>query len=98
MNLISLSFPNVSIVFIHGLTGDCERTWSAKNASALWPETLLPSKIPNVRVLTFRYDAYVPNWGDWRGMVSKNRIRNHSWNLLHAIAAYREDDDEVRIP
>ena len=34
---------------------------------------------------------------DWRGIVSKNRIGNHSWNLLTALATYREDDDTVRL-
>jgi hypothetical protein len=55
---------------------------------------LLLSKIPNARVLTFGYDAYV---ADWRGMVSKNKIGNHSWNLLTALATYREDDNTVRL-
>lgn len=54
--------------------------------------TLLPSKVDNFRVLTFGYDAYV---SDWRGMVSKNRIGNHSMNLLAAVATHREDDDTV---
>lgn len=62
------------------------------SASAPWPATLLPSKVANARVLTFGYDAYV---ADWRGMVSKNRIGNHSMNLLAAIATHREDDDTV---
>ena len=66
----------------------------AKNAIAPWPQTLLPLKVPNARVLTFGYDAYV---ADWRGMVSKNRIGNHSWNLLTAFATYREDDNTVRL-
>jgi protein SERAC1 len=61
-------------------------------ASAPWPATLLPSKVANARVLTFGYDAHV---ADWRGMVSKNRIGNHSMNLLAAIATHREDDDTV---
>jgi protein SERAC1 len=81
-----------SIIFIHGLTGDREKTWTTKGAVTPWPQTILPSKIPNARVLTFGYDAYVT---DWRGMVSRNRIGNHSMNLLAAIATFREDDDTV---
>lgn len=67
-------------------------TWTAKNATAPWPQTLLPSKVSNARVLTFGYDASVI---DLQGVVSKNRIGNHSWNLLTAIATYREDDSTV---
>ena len=63
--------PRDSIVFVHGLTGGREKTWKAKSAAAPWPQTLLPSELPNVRILTFGYDAYM---ADWRGMVSKNRI------------------------
>jgi hypothetical protein len=53
---------------------------------------LLPAKVPNTRILTFGYDAYVT---DWRGMVAQNRIGNHSMNLLATVATYREDDDTV---
>ncbi|KAK3201190.1 hypothetical protein GRF29_185g80032 [Pseudopithomyces chartarum] len=80
----------VDIIFIHGLTGDREKTWKAKDAAKPWPKALLPSKVPNARILTFGYDAYV---ADWRGMVSKNRIGNHAMNLLTIVATYREDDD-----
>jgi hypothetical protein len=43
-------------------------------------------------MLTFGYDAYV---ADWRGVVSQNRVGNHAWNLLTALASYREKDDTV---
>jgi len=81
-----------SIVFIHGLTGDRDKTWTAQEASEPWPKTILPSKLPTARILTFGYDAYV---SDWRGVVSQNRIANHAWNLLTSLATYREDDDTV---
>ena len=84
-----------SIIFVHGLTGDRERTWSLKSAAAPWPQTLLPAIVPNIRILTFGYDAYVM---DWRGMVAQNRIGNHSMNLLPAVATYREDDETVGFP
>ncbi|KAF2497385.1 hypothetical protein BU16DRAFT_457660 [Lophium mytilinum] len=71
----------VDIIFVHGLTGDREKTWTAKGAASPWPHTLLAAKVPNTRILTFGYDAYV---SDWKGMVSKNRIGNHAMNLLSA--------------
>lgn len=85
----------VDLIFVHGLTGDRERTWTAKDATKPWPETLLPSKVPNARILTFGYDAYI---SDWRGMVSKNRIGNNAMNLLAAVASYREEDDTDNCP
>jgi hypothetical protein len=89
-----LIIPCLSIIFVHGLTGDREKTWKIKNSAASWPQALLPSRIHNARILTFGYDAYV---SDWRGMVSKNRIGNHSMNLLAAVATYREDDETVSL-
>lgn len=80
------------IVFIHALTGDRERTWTASVASEPWPKTLLPSTLPTARILTFGYDAYV---ADWRGVVSQSRIGDHAWNLLTSLASYRENDDTV---
>lgn len=82
-----------SIVFVHGLTGDREKTWTAAGAVDPWPKGLLPKEIPHSRILTFGYDAYV---SDWRGMVSKNRVGDHSKNLLAALATYREKDDTVK--
>lgn len=83
-----------SIIFVHGLTGDREKTWKTKNAITPWPQTLLPPKVPNARILTYGYDAYVT---DWQGVVSKNRIWNHATNLLAAVATYREDDETVSL-
>ncbi|KAI0456108.1 hypothetical protein F5B21DRAFT_502584 [Xylaria acuta] len=82
----------VDIVFIHGLTGDRERTWTAENASEPWPKTLLASKLPTARILTFGYDAYVT---DWKSVVSQNRIANHSLNLLTSLAHYREGKEDT---
>jgi hypothetical protein len=81
-----------SIVFVHGLTGDRDRSWSVNNA-APWPQSLLPSRVSNARIFTFGYDASV---ADVRRMVSQNRIANHSMNLLNAVATCRDDDDTVR--
>ncbi|KAI1828105.1 hypothetical protein F4861DRAFT_529005 [Xylaria intraflava] len=85
----------VDIILIHGLTGHSEKTWTANGAATPWPQTLLPRTIPNARVLTFGYDAYIT---DWRDMVSEDRIRKHSMNLLTAIATYRANDNTAYRP
>jgi len=80
----------VDLVFVHGLTGHREKTWTSDGTSSgPWPQTLLPGKIPDARVLTFGYDAMVT---DLRGVVSNNRVANHARNLLVALATHREDD------
>lgn len=82
----------ISIVFIHGLSGHRERTWTASGEPEPWPKTLLPSKLPNARILTFGYNAYVTSW---QGVVSQDRLGSHAGNLLNSLASYREDDNTV---
>ncbi|RYO85586.1 hypothetical protein DL764_009146 [Monosporascus ibericus] len=84
----------IDIVFVHGLTGNRDNTWTAQDETEPWPQTLLSSILTTARVLTFGYDAYV---ADWRGMVSQNRIANHAWNLLTSLASYRENDDTALV-
>ncbi|KAA8642375.1 hypothetical protein EYZ11_009972 [Aspergillus tanneri] len=79
----------IDIIFLHGLTGDRDATWTARGATEPWPKTLLPTMLPTARVLTFGYDAYV---ADWRGVVSQSLIANHAWNLLTSLSSYREND------
>ncbi|OHE95862.1 hypothetical protein CORC01_08859 [Colletotrichum orchidophilum] len=67
----------VDIVFIHGLKGHREKTWTAENASEPWPKTLLPYEIPNARVLAYGYGASV------------NRIRDHAAMFLHRLTGFR---------
>lgn len=81
-----------SMLFVHGLNGHRVKTWRSPNSDVSWPKLLLPTEIPSARVLSFGYDARV---SDWRGMVSKNRIGNHSMNMLSSLANYREKDNTV---
>jgi hypothetical protein len=74
---------------IHGLTGHREKPWTGESAATPWPKILLPKELLQARILTFGYDADI---ADWRAMVSKNRISNHSKNLLAALATHREND------
>ncbi|PMD43794.1 hypothetical protein L207DRAFT_456064 [Hyaloscypha variabilis F] len=85
----------VDIIFIHGLTGHREKTWTAKSAAQPWPQTLLPLELPHTRILTFGYDAYVT---DWKGVVSQNRIADHAMNLSAALTAYRGKDNTESRP
>ena len=50
---------SLDLVFVHGLTGDRQRTWTQPHASEPWPKSILPRHFPEARILTHGYDAYV---------------------------------------
>ncbi|KAI0026033.1 putative SesB-related regulatory protein [Xylariomycetidae sp. FL0641] len=83
------------IVFVHGITGHRDNTWAANKTTDPWPRLMLPSEIPDARLLTFGYDASVIGW---RGSISGNRLSDHSNNLLSSIATFRAADDTEERP
>jgi hypothetical protein len=90
--LLALS---ISIVFVHGVTGHREHTWSTGKDTRAWPETLLPEVLPDARILSFGYDATVVGL---RSGISSNRLGDHAKNLLASLAIHRDDDKSVLDP
>ena len=84
---------NYSIVFVHGITGNRENTWTHKGTGIFWPKQFLGSDIPTARILTFGYDADVAHF--W-SMASHNRIGNHAENLVNSLAQWRDRTKTVR--
>ncbi|KAJ6017959.1 hypothetical protein N7451_001338 [Penicillium sp. IBT 35674x] len=74
----------VDICFVHGLTGDRDKTWTAVGQTTPWPKILLPPRL-NARVLMYGYDANVAR----KSVVSSNRLINHAQNLLGDLTADR---------
>ena len=81
-----------SIVFVHGLKGDCLKTWTGKGTSEPWPKALLPIELGTARILTYSYDAIVASK---EAVPSQNRISNHASNLVAALASLRQSDNTV---
>ena len=79
----------IDICFVHGLTGNRDSTWTASKQSKPWPALLLPSKLPNARLLTWGYDAYVVQ----SSVASKNRLTDHAVNLLIDLTNDRDSCD-----
>ena len=79
-------------MFIHGLTGDRESTWTAKGAAACWLELFLLNDLPEARIITYGYDADVVNF--W-SMASQNTIGDHSQKLLLSLANLRDSTNTV---
>lgn len=84
-----------SIVFIHGLTGGWEKTWTDKSTSesCFWPKELLPEDLPEARIFTYGYDAKV---ADFFERVSQSRIGDHAKTLANDLANMRSRTGTVR--
>ncbi|KAK8024532.1 LipA and NB-ARC domain-containing protein [Apiospora rasikravindrae] len=87
--------PLESIVFVHGLKGDRERTWTAPGSESSWLETLLPLEIPDCRILTYGYDSNPVSVG---GVVSSNTIGNHARNFLNLLSSFRAQSQSADRP
>ncbi|KAH6635938.1 hypothetical protein F5144DRAFT_161070 [Chaetomium tenue] len=79
--------PNakVDICFVHGLTGNRDSTWTYPGHAEPWPKTLLPKDLPDARLLTFGYDAYVVN----NSVASNNRLNDHASNFMNDLCRGR---------
>jgi len=54
----SSSSPPLNIIFVHGLGGSPEGTWTDTQSKAFWPPWLSRVKgLENARIMTFGYDA-----------------------------------------
>jgi protein SERAC1 len=79
-----------SIVFVHGLTGNREKTWTHRNGT-FWPDTLLREDFPRARIMTFGYDADVVRF--WT-IASSNRLDDHGKSLAYALLDQRQRADQ----
>lgn len=75
-----------SIVFVHGLTGNRETTWTHKQTKIFWPQTLLARDLPSSRILTFGYDADIVGTLKTTG---SNTLRDHGKSFLNDLALRR---------
>ena len=78
----------VDVVFVHGLNGDPERTWTSERSHVFWPSQLLPLILEEqkARILVYGYDADVASF---TGSTSKDKIHNHAEHLVSTLAANR---------
>lgn len=89
-DFLELACPDdalVDIVAIHGLDGHRERSWTHEKdeSQILWLRDLLPSDVPNARILVYGYDA---NTHD-STCVSTQTIYRHSETFAKALVRIR---------
>ncbi|KAF4954611.1 hypothetical protein FSARC_12051 [Fusarium sarcochroum] len=75
----------LDICFIHGLTGNRDKTWTVSGQSKPWPETLLPPKLNKTRILTYGYDAYILR----ESVATINGLTDHASNFLNDLSTER---------
>ncbi|EXA29670.1 hypothetical protein FOVG_18861 [Fusarium oxysporum f. sp. pisi HDV247] len=75
----------VDVVFLHGLRGDREKTWTQDGV--LWPKDLLPQDIPESRIFLFGYDTGITHRD--QSSVTKTEIHSDAEDLCAKLAAER---------
>jgi hypothetical protein len=79
-------------MLVHGLTGDCEKTWTHPRTGVFWPESLLPREFPKARIMTYGYDADIVHL---LGSSSSNTLRDHGRSLAIDFASKRRRTKSV---
>ncbi|KAN0073090.1 Peptidase S8/S53 domain containing protein [Elaphomyces granulatus] len=84
----------VDIVFLHGLRGDIEQTWT-KNG-VIWPKVLLRKDVPESRIFLFGFQPSIAH-----GDVANTEIQSNAEDLCSNLAAMRSSTktvSDLRIP
>ena len=91
--VVSLTAP--SIVFVHGLTGNREKTWTHKSTKTFWRRELLPLDLPDARILTYGYDADIVKV---MNTASSSTLRDNGKAFAEDLAARRRRTKTVNRP
>lgn len=87
----------VDVVFVHGLNGHPEATWTSEKSKVFWPVQLLPPVIQedNTRIMVYGYDADVTSLIDGG---SKDKIHIHAEQLVAELCANRRRHEALERP
>ncbi|TGZ78640.1 TPR repeat-contain NB-ARC [Ascodesmis nigricans] len=80
------------LVAIHGLNGHPLDTWTHKQSGTMWLRDILPQLLPNVRVMTFGYNARFKNF------TTIQDLRMIATKLLAELVDLRNTDEESARP
>jgi hypothetical protein len=87
------STPSLNIIFVHGLGGSSDTTWTDPETNAFWPIWLSKVKgLENSRIMTFGYDS------GWNKIWKANNvldISDFAKQLVHDLWSYDFDNGDV---
>jgi hypothetical protein len=78
-----------SIVFVHGVGGDPRSSWTSRGSN-FWPQTLLPTAIPEARIFSWGYKASLSDF--WNAEHSTRKLADYGCKLLQDLDGVREDE------
>ncbi|KAG8528219.1 uncharacterized protein KY384_007136 [Bacidia gigantensis] len=81
-----LSDESVDIVAVHGIDEHIAEAWTDIETGILWLRDLLPHDLPDIRVLSFGYNAHA---SAFFGKGSADRIQQHAQTLVAELQADR---------
>ena len=93
----TITDTQVDVVFVHGLHGNPQDTWSSTSSPAIWPATHLGPILQEekARIMVYGYDAQVTSFIDG---VSGDKIHNHAEQLVAELAANRRASKATEHP
>ena len=83
-NVHELTIFSYSVVAVHGQNGHWENTFTAANG-VCWLRTLLPKHAPNIRVLSYGYDARTHGSSPF----SQEHLHGHAEQLIRELRRER---------
>jgi protein SERAC1 len=82
---------------VHGLTGNYLNTWTKEKDGQkdyCWPRDMLPGLRPDIRVMSFSYDADVAHMC-YGGPAAAGDVDDYADELLQHLNAERHFEDAV---
>ncbi|KAK2736911.1 hypothetical protein FQN57_000514 [Myotisia sp. PD_48] len=85
----------IDIVAVHGFNEDSVAAWRDTQSKTLWLKDLLPQIIPQVRGLTFGYEA---SPSSFHGQNFGEKIQSHATTLVADLEANQDLEDCIQRP